>query len=120
MSDLNEMIAQLQIGESLTIGRGDVEVRITDVGVSAKHTRIERRDNGFHIRDLSSNSGTFVNKKKLTGSQRLKSGDHIKIGKTEWTFTAAKVEAAAPENFEPVRRRSWLGFFWGLIFVRKR
>ena len=113
MSDLNEMIAQLQTGESLTIGRGDVEIRVTDVGVSAKHTRIERRDNGFHIRDLSSNSGTFVNKKKITGSQRLKSGDLIKIGKTEWTFAAAEVEEAAPKKIEPVRKRSWLGFFFG-------
>ena len=119
MSDLNEMVAQLQVGESLTIGRGDVEVCITDVGVSAKHTRIERRDNGFHIRDLSSNTGTFVNKKKITGSQRLKSGDLIKVGKTEWTFVAAEVEAAAPQNFTPLRRRSWFGFFWGLVFGKK-
>ena len=116
---LIEKIERLQVGESLTIGRGEVDVRISDVGVSAKHTRIERRDNGYLIRDLASNSGTFVNNKKIQGAQRLKSGDIIKIGKTEWTFIPSEIQPVGSKDFNPVRKRTWFGFFWGLIFGKK-
>ena len=111
MSELIEKINQLQIGESLTLGSGAADVRITGIGVSAKHTRIERKEMGVFIRDLGSSSGTFVNKKKLAGSQRLKSGDVIKIGQTEWTFSAVEC-APLPSTEKPIRtqKKTWAGF----------
>ena len=119
MSDFVEKINQLQVGESLTIGTGAVEIRITGIGVGAKHARIERKAEGFTIRDLASPSGTFVNRVKLKGSQRLKTGDKIKIGQTEWTFSATDV-APKPEEAPPVKpKKSWFGFFWQLVFGKR-
>lgn len=114
-----EQLQQLQVGESLIIGRGDVEVCVTDVGVSAKHARIERRDEGFFIRDLASSTGTFVNNKKLAGSQRLKTGDRIKIGKTEWTFAAAEAVAKPVEEPAVDSKKKQTSFFGRLFFGKK-
>jgi len=118
MNELVEKINKIQVGESLTIGSGAVDVCITGIGVSAKHARIERKAMGFFIRDLASSSGTFVNRTKLSGSQRLKTGDVIKIGQTEWTFAATDF-IPQPETPAPSKKTSWLGFFWRLVFGKK-
>ena len=119
MSELLDKINQLQVGDSLTIGSGTVDVRITGIGISAKHTRIERKANGFFIRDLASSSGTFVNKVKLSGSQRLKAGDTIRVGQTEWTFSATDVVPKPPEKAPARPKRTWFGFLWKLVFGKK-
>ena len=119
MNELIDKINQLQVGDSLTIGSGAVDVRITGIGVGPKHTRIERKAEGFIIRDLASPTGTFVNKAKLKGSQRLKTGDRIKIGQTEWTFSATDFVPKPTEVSSKSSRKSWFGFFWRLFFNKR-
>jgi len=58
-------------------------LRIDDQKVSRIHAVIEpARDEGFHIIDLGSSSGTFVNGAKVN-KQRLNSGDEITLGDTK-------------------------------------
>jgi serine phosphatase RsbU (regulator of sigma subunit) len=53
--------------------------------VSGHHARITRDDDGFVIRDLNSRNGTWLNGILIT-REPLRSGDQIRIGKTELTF----------------------------------
>ncbi len=62
-------------------------LRIEDAQVSRIHAVIEpARDDGFHIIDLGSSSGTFVNGEKVT-KQKVQSGDEIRLGDTRIVFT---------------------------------
>ncbi len=77
-----------------TIGRNDgLEVTIRDTMISRRHARITRRDNEYFIEDLLSANSTFVNGKKLVGSQALKEGDQIAVGDTLLIF---QLGGAAP------------------------
>jgi capsular exopolysaccharide synthesis family protein len=70
-----------------TIGRNpglDITLDM-DPLVSRNHARIEFEDGGHVVYDEGSSNGTFVNK-ALVVSQRLKSGDMLRIGKTEFRY----------------------------------
>ena len=53
--------------------------------VSARHARIEKKENLYYIRDLRSTEGTFVNEAKVLEAQ-LSDGDIIRVGNKEFRF----------------------------------
>jgi pilus assembly protein CpaF len=62
------------------IGRNpDVELHIPDTNVSREHCVISYGDGDYHITDLKSKNGTYVNGAK-TGHTILHAGDRIEIG----------------------------------------
>jgi PAS domain S-box-containing protein len=63
------------------LGRGaDAGFQINDHGVSRRHARISRtNEGGFHIADLGSTNGTYVNGVRITSSE-LHEGDRVQIG----------------------------------------
>src|SRR5271165_7537971 len=63
------------------------EIVLSDHGVSKRHARINRNDDGFHIEDLRSTNGTKVANHELIGSRRLEDGNLIEIGDTQFTFS---------------------------------
>ncbi len=70
----------------LTIGRGaDCRLCLPENGVSAQHALIERRDDGYHIRDLASAIGVRVNG-ELVKDQRLATGDEVEVGSVRMRF----------------------------------
>jgi len=69
------------------IGReadNDVVIRVPTV--SSHHAQIEYRQGQFHLRDLRSTNGTFVNKEKIEGEVLLKSGDIVRFDEFRYTF----------------------------------
>jgi FHA domain len=72
----------------ITIGRGSQN----DVGLgddqyaSARHARIEPRQDGVWVHDLGSSNGTYVNGTKLTRPRKLAPGDLIRVGQTDLRF----------------------------------
>ena len=67
--------------DSILVGRGpDADVRIPDRTVSRAHCLLFRRGGHWHIDDLSSSNGTFVNGEPVTGPKRLVDGDLVAIG----------------------------------------
>lgn len=54
----------------------------------AKISRDPNDENAFLIEDLNSRNGTFLNKKRLTGAQKLHPGDSVQLGPggPEFTF----------------------------------
>jgi len=69
-----------------TIGRSpDCGVFLDDVTVSRRHAALVERDGRWHIDDLGSLNGTFVNRRRVD-SAALEDGDEIQIGKYRLTF----------------------------------
>ena len=70
------------------IGRGptnDIALE-GDEYASARHARIEARDDGTYVDDVGSTNGTFVNGIRLSQERKLVPGDVIRIGETDLRF----------------------------------
>jgi diguanylate cyclase (GGDEF)-like protein len=83
----------------LVIGReNDCAIQIQERSVSRRHARIQQECDGFHVFDLQSTNGTFVNDvPKL--KCRLKDGDYVRVGNCIYRFlTGDNVEAAYHEE----------------------
>ena len=84
-----------RVGESfplttdrMAIGRRpDSDVFLDDVTVSRDHALLVRRGDEFHIDDLGSLNGTYVNRQRIE-SHHLHDGDELQIGKFKLTFLA--------------------------------
>ena len=82
-----------RVGESfalqddrITIGRRpDCAVFLDDVTVSRDHALIVRRGGDWHLDDLGSLNGTYVNRHRIE-THRLADGDELQVGKYKLTF----------------------------------
>jgi hypothetical protein len=82
-----------RVGESfpldedrMTIGRRpDSAIFLDDVTVSRDHALIVRRSDGFHLDDLGSLNGTYVNRTRID-THKLSDGDELQVGKFKLTF----------------------------------
>jgi len=82
-----------RVGESfpldhdrMTIGRRpDSDVFLDDVTVSRDHALVVRRGGEFHLDDLGSLNGTYVNRRRIE-SHHLADGDELQVGKYKLTF----------------------------------
>lgn len=70
----------------VTLGRGDVEIRLEDPFASGRHARIERQGSMLVVEDLGSTNGTLLNGEPLRGIQPLHHGDRIRIGDSEFSY----------------------------------
>jgi len=72
------------------VGRSsDVDIPLSDMKVSRKHIKIERRGNRYRVVDLGSRNGTFLNGKRVRMAL-LSDGDQIRIGFTVLQFFLAE------------------------------
>jgi len=72
--------------ETLVIGRETAaNLCIADASVSRRHSKIEKKDDGFVITDLESLNGTFVNDVPVK-SRLLEHGDRVRIGDSLFLF----------------------------------
>jgi pSer/pThr/pTyr-binding forkhead associated (FHA) protein len=69
---------------AITIGRGQgcSIPMLKDTFASSVHARVYKNADDLYVEDLDSTNGTFVNGKKVLGSQMIVSGDRIQIGQT--------------------------------------
>jgi hypothetical protein len=82
-----------RVGESfaldddrITIGRRPTSaVFLDDVTVSRDHALIVRRGGDWHLDDLGSMNGTYVNRQPID-SHHLQDGDELQVGKYKLTF----------------------------------
>jgi len=73
-------------GERMTIGRRpDSDIFLDDVTVSRDHAVIVARNGEYHLDDLGSLNGTYVNRRRIE-SHRLCDGDELQIGKYKLAF----------------------------------
>lgn len=74
------------LSSGVTLGRGDVEIRLEDPFASGRHARIERQGSMLVVEDLGSTNGTLLNGEPLRGIQPLHHGDRIRIGDSEFSY----------------------------------
>ncbi len=72
--------------DPVTLGRGDVEIRLGDPFASSRHAQITRQGRTLVVEDLGSTNGTLLNGEPLNGPQPLHDGDRIRIGDSEFTY----------------------------------
>ncbi len=75
-----------QVWESeslLRAGRlGSLEIVLDDSSVSRRHAEVRHGEDGWHVRDLESTNGTYVNGVRIgPGDQPLKARDIVQFGK---------------------------------------
>jgi DNA-binding NtrC family response regulator len=80
----------IEVGDFLTIGR-DTSNRLVliDDSASNRHSRIERKDQGYLLRDLRSRNGSYLNGASVVEAW-LTDGDRLRIGETEILFSQAR------------------------------
>jgi len=80
-------IKTYRFGRSILVGRApSAELQIEDPQVSRLHARIEMRDDGVYVEDLSSRNGTRVDGANIQGSRRLRVDEEIEIGAASIIF----------------------------------
>lgn len=71
--------------DSTIVGREKGDVLITDTEVSSTHCQIQNINGAYHLFDMNSTNGTFLNKTRVV-KVKLADGDIITIGKTSFRF----------------------------------
>jgi serine/threonine protein kinase len=76
--------SEIRVDDEFRIGRqeeGDGTLG-QDAEISRHHARIARSGSAFTIEDLGSTNGTFVNGRRISGTEILSQGDRIMVGAT--------------------------------------
>jgi pSer/pThr/pTyr-binding forkhead associated (FHA) protein len=101
-----ELSSKRFFNDEIQIGRDPkCDIFLDNPGVSRRHARIERNDEGFHIFDQESGNGTFLNEKKINRA-RLINGDVIRISKFTLAIELAPVHAATESISDPAAEES--------------
>ncbi|MGE5126877.1 MAG: FHA domain-containing protein [Betaproteobacteria bacterium] len=74
-------------GEALDVGRdGEAAIRIEEPLVSRRHARLERRGEGWVVRDLDSTNFTRVNGRRIRREHELEDGDELRFARARCVF----------------------------------
>lgn len=77
----------------LGLGRDNSNpIRLHDTEVSRRHAEVRKVNDAFHLVDLASANGTYLNDEPVTESP-LKSGDQVRLGQTVLIFQDSITEA---------------------------
>jgi pSer/pThr/pTyr-binding forkhead associated (FHA) protein len=71
--------------DSTIFGREKGDILINDHEISSTHFQIQNINDTFHIFDMNSTNGTFVNKSRIVRA-KLAPGDFIGVGQTAFRF----------------------------------
>ena len=71
--------------DNTIFGREKADVIVSDPEVSATHFQIQNIDYVYHIFDMNSSNGTYVNGERIVKA-KLREGDVVEIGKTSFRF----------------------------------
>lgn len=79
--DGGKLALYLQPGEVVDIGRQlNNDLQIKSPQVSLQHAIINWRDQAFYLKDLNSETGTYLNNEEIGEPKNLQNGDEIRIG----------------------------------------
>lgn len=86
--------ATYRLGDDVTtVGRHpDSVIFLDDITVSRRHVRISRVGGRYHLDDVGSLNGTYVNRERVDAAD-LAHGDEVQIGRYRLSFVFAEPEA---------------------------
>ena len=104
--------------KKLVIGRSvEVDLSLQDPLVSRKHGVIERRDNEYLVRNVSTTNPLLLNDVAIA-QKRLFTGDQLKIGNTTLAFVSDRSEDSREVEIQAVAKKAKSGLgFWISIFL---
>ncbi len=71
----------------VTVGRlHENDIVIDDRHISSHHAQLEFLDREFHVRDLGSSNGTYVNNERVDTTRVLQPGDIVHFDRHAYTF----------------------------------
>jgi hypothetical protein len=83
LGENGKKVSSHRLSGTIQIGRAEAcQIRLDDTYASQFHARIANRGGTWHVEDLGSTNGTYLNQRKLTGPTPVGAGDRIKIGKS--------------------------------------
>ena len=83
------------------VGRGEHnDVVIPEESVSDSHAKLQKRDDGWFVVDMSSTNGTYVGGRRVTSEQALADGADVRFGGVKMVFRPA---GAATEDAKGTR-----------------
>ena len=92
-------------GNEIRIGRGvNCQIVLADGTVSREHCLLKQTPCGFRIYDLGGRNGTILNGKVLQAEVLLRTGDIIRVGKTDILYVCAPGEFEEAESSGNERR----------------
>jgi len=107
----------------IVIGRStEADLNLQDPLVSRKHCVIEKRDNEFLVRNVSTTNPMLLNQVAIA-EKRLYTGDQLKIGNTALAFVSDRTEDGRKVEIKTGARETksgwglWLSIFLLLIFA---
>ncbi len=80
-------------GDELGGRHSEANILLDDACASRRHFVIIRDGSTFHLRDLDSANGTFVNGNRVT-THRLRDGDEVRIGELRLAFAQEALDAS--------------------------
>jgi hypothetical protein len=90
-----KMVAVRLDREAVVVGSGPAcNIKVPEGGLAQRHCQILRMNNGFVLRDLSGETGTFVNGKKVK-EHLLSDRDVIQMGTERFTYAENEGENTA-------------------------
>ena len=76
-------VATHRLNGTIQVGRADAcHIKLSDTYASNFHARLYPKNDTWHVEDLGSTNGTYLNRQRVSGSVELQAGDEIRIGKT--------------------------------------
>lgn len=92
----------LEVKQTVSIGRQDCDIILSNLTISRKHTEVKRLPDGqYLVRDLGSKNGTFVNGQVITAPKTITDQDVIQVGKYEFNLRKP-LPMQTDTNIEPV------------------
>jgi len=109
------MIAGTEIGRRIDLGSDAVDIGrsaecvvcVNSDQVSRRHAVVQRILNRYHVVDMNSTNGTFVNDERVTRAT-LEDGDLIRVGKTVLKYTESHIELQYIEHIDNLANRDAL------------
>ena len=84
---LSDETKRYPLADFVTLGTdSSCQISISGQSVSPRHSRIEKKDEFYWIKDLRSEHGTYINDVPIQEAQ-LTAGDVIRFGDDEWMLT---------------------------------
>jgi len=97
----------LSLGQ-ITIGRSETsDIFLPDESLSRRHAEIREQLGVYHLVDLGSMNGTYVNGNRVMSEQRLHDGDVIQVGESTIAFSDARAPRPSGEDLAKFGARSF-------------
>ncbi|MCP4623488.1 MAG: FHA domain-containing protein [bacterium] len=102
----------------LVIGRSvEADLNLLDPLISRKHCVIEKRDNKFVVRNVSTTNPLLLNDKEIA-EKRLYTGDQLKIGSATVAYISDRPEDVKKLDTKMLKQKKGSGLgFWFAVFL---